>query len=79
MICRASTWEAEMQIQNREMQLRKFYCWMGILLGCVAVLLALGVGPVKLYQPESGTTFGAIHDMSHQTALADKTMPLAQR
>jgi hypothetical protein len=68
-----------MQHQLSPKTSNKYYCLVGILLACMAVLLARSLGPDSSYAPDSNTVFGKLNYHSEQTVLFNKAGQLAQR
>jgi hypothetical protein len=73
-----STKYSEFHITTREMEARKFYSLVGILLACVAVLLALGAEPVKIVHPNGDDVSNATTNSTSQTTSLEKPLSLAK-
>jgi hypothetical protein len=60
------------------MEARKFYCLVGMLLACVAILLALGTKPVGIYHSSAELAMRAAPGSVQQASLPNKPISLAQ-
>ena len=68
-----------MQSQFRSRLHSQYYCWVGILLACMAILLAGNFGPKGAHYRDPGTVLGTSNYSSQQTALFQHSPQMAQR
>lgn len=65
-------------ISPRELESRKFYSLVGMLLACVAILLALGAKPVSIYHSSAELAMRSVPDSVQQAPVPNKPISLAQ-
>ena len=68
-----------MQSQFRSQLKSQYYCWVGILLACIAILLAGSFGPQGAYYRDQGTILGKGNYSSQQAAWVNHSPQVAQR
>ena len=73
-----STKYSEFHITNREVESRKFYSLVGILLACVAILLALGAEPAKVFRSNDAAISNATMNSPYQAQVADRALTVAK-
>jgi hypothetical protein len=71
--------EGAMQSQFRSQLQSQYYCWVGILLACMAILLAGSFGPKGAYYRDPGAVLGKSDYSSQQTELFKHSEQVAQR
>jgi hypothetical protein len=67
-----------MQYRLREKASREYYCWIGILLACMAIILAIGLGPEGVYHRDANAFFGMSKYSIQKTNLADNSISSAK-
>lgn len=67
-----------MQSQFRSRLQSQYYCWIGILLACMALLLAGSFGPKGTYYRDADTALDKDNYSTQQAALF-KHLPQAER
>lgn len=68
-----------MQSQFRSVPQSQYYCWVGILLACMAILLAGSVGPKRDYDRTPDTVLEKGNYSMQQAAMTHPSPHVAQR
>jgi len=71
--------EDVMQNQFRSRLKSQYYCWIGMLLACMAILLAGSFGPKGAYYRDQDTVLGKGNYSSQQAAWFNHSRQAAQR
>jgi hypothetical protein len=68
-----------MQSQFRSVPQSQYYCWVGILLACMAILLAGSLGPKRAYYRAPDTVLEKSNYSIQQAAMTHPSPQVAQR
>jgi hypothetical protein len=82
--CRSGSFNAfvkenAMQSQFRSRLTSQYYCWIGIVLACMAILLAASFGPKGAYYRDQGTVLDKGNYPSQQAAWFNDSSQVGQR